>query len=52
MKCQFCGIQHNNTIVQAFTIVAYFFACGNAYDAQGDYWIDNCCNEPKWGTDR
>jgi len=48
MKCPFCGVQHNDTIVQGFTIVAYFFECGNAYDANGKYWIDHCCSQPRW----
>lgn len=48
MNCPFCGVQHNDTIVQGFTIVIYFFECGNAYDARGKYWIDHCCSEPKF----
>ena len=48
MNCPFCGVQHNDTIVQAFSIVAYFFECGNAYDAREEYWIDICVSQPKF----
>ena len=28
--------------------VAYFFECGNAYDAREEYWIDICVSQPKF----
>lgn len=47
--CPFCGVQYNDSLVNGFEVIIYFFECGNAYDKRYNQWIDSCCNEPKYG---